>query len=116
MLFRRPERRDPTRAERFVDGLDDDAVTRLGMRFTGFVQGVGFRYTQLNVATKLGVTGWVRNMDDGSVTSAWQGTGASLKAMVAEIRAYYGKYGAAFSIVSAEPAPLEEESSFEVRI
>ena len=55
-------------------------------------------------------------MDDGSVTSAWQGTGASLKAMVAEIRAYYGKYGAAFSIVSAEPAPLEEESSFEVRI
>ena len=40
----------------------------------GRVQGVGFRmYVQQN-AMDLGVTGWVRNMEDGTVDMELQGT------------------------------------------
>lgn len=33
----------------------------------GMVQGVGFRYSTQREAQRLGVTGYARNMDDGSV-------------------------------------------------
>lgn len=39
----------------------------------GQVQGVGFRYRAQYAAQSLGLTGWVRNEDDGSVTLEVQG-------------------------------------------
>ena len=36
-------------------------------RVRGRVQGVGFRYFVEHSAKGLGVSGWVRNVDDGSV-------------------------------------------------
>ena len=36
--------------------------------FYGDVQGVGFRYRALHAANFLGITGWVRNEWDGSVS------------------------------------------------
>ena len=42
--------------------------------FSGWVQGVGFRYRARHAAELLGATGWVRNEDDGSVTMEIQGT------------------------------------------
>ncbi|MBR3314481.1 MAG: acylphosphatase [Atopobiaceae bacterium] len=44
------------------------------MRYTGRVQAVGFRFTIDGCASEAGVTGWVRNMDDGSVVCEAQGT------------------------------------------
>ena len=42
-------------------------------RFYGRVQGVGFRYKLRHLAASYGVTGWVRNVYDGSVTAQMQG-------------------------------------------
>ena len=42
--------------------------------FRGWVQGVGFRYRARHAADIYGVTGWVRNEPDGSVSMEIQGT------------------------------------------
>ncbi|SUG06060.1 acylphosphatase [Salmonella enterica subsp. enterica serovar Pullorum] len=55
----------------------------------GRVQGVGFRYTTQHEAQRLGLTGYAKNMDDGSVevVALWR-RGAGRKAhQVAERRA-----------------------------
>ena len=41
--------------------------------FSGWVQGVGFRWRAKNAAGLYGCTGWVRNEWDGSVTMELQG-------------------------------------------
>ena len=40
---------------------------------TGQVQGVGFRYTALAQARRLGLAGWVRNREDGAVEGVASG-------------------------------------------
>jgi acylphosphatase len=35
--------------------------------YTGRVQGVGFRYSAKQVASGFDVTGWIKNLDDGTV-------------------------------------------------
>ncbi len=35
--------------------------------YSGYVQGVGFRYTVKNIASGYEVTGWVKNLPDGRV-------------------------------------------------
>ena len=44
------------------------------MNFSGRVQGVGFRFTATNAANKFGLTGFVKNEYDGSVTIEVQGS------------------------------------------
>lgn len=48
-------------------------VETLAARITGKVQGVGFRIATVRQAHSLGVTGWVRNLEDGSVEVLLQG-------------------------------------------
>lgn len=51
----------------------DSRVETLEVRITGRVQGVGFRIAAVRHAHMLGVTGWVRNADDGAVEALLQG-------------------------------------------
>ena len=57
---------------------DTEEELRLFIVFEGTVQGVGFRWTTQSLAERAGVTGWVRNMDDGTVEAEMQGTGHAI--------------------------------------
>jgi acylphosphatase len=52
---------------------------------SGRVQGVGFRCFVQASARSLGITGWVRNMEDGTVHMEIQGTGEQLDVLTAKI-------------------------------
>jgi acylphosphatase len=54
-------------------------------RITGRVQGVGFRYFVFRRASEIGVTGWVRNMADGSVETVVTGSDEQLRRMAASL-------------------------------
>ena len=53
---------------------------------TGRVQGVGFRMFVQQNALELGITGWVKNMDDGTVTMEVQGTQEAIDRLETIIR------------------------------
>ena len=50
-------------------------------RVHGIVQGVGFRYAAVSRARALHLSGYVRNMDDGSVEVVAEGPAAALSQM-----------------------------------
>ena len=58
--------------------------------FTGRVQGVGFRWRALYAAQGLGLSGWVKNETDGSVTLEVQGEALAISEFLREVRG--GKY------------------------
>ena len=63
----------------------DYTVIRRRIAFYGCVQAVGFRWRAMQAAKLYGVTGWVRNEYDGSVTMEIQGTAADIEAVVATL-------------------------------
>ena len=50
--------------------------------FSGRVQGVGFRYTSKQVARRFDVTGWVKNLPDGTVQMVVEGLPDELESYV----------------------------------
>lgn len=53
---------------------------------SGTVQGVGYRYFVRSNAKKLGLTGWVRNAEDGGVEAVFQGDKDKIEEMIALCR------------------------------
>jgi len=62
------------------------------MIFTGTVQGVGFRFTTCRVARRFDVTGWVKNLPDGTVEVVAEGADEDLEALRAAILSAMGAY------------------------
>ncbi|MBA4039829.1 MAG: acylphosphatase [Planctomyces sp.] len=55
------------------------------VRYTGRVQGVGFRATAQRLAAALAVSGWVRNEPDGSVLLEAQGREHDVRELLGRI-------------------------------
>lgn len=49
---------------------------------SGFVQGVGFRSFVKHHASKLGLTGWVKNLPDNRVEAVFQGSKENIEKMI----------------------------------
>lgn len=56
------------------------------VRITGRVQGVGYRAFTQEMARSLGITGWVRNEDDGSVSALIAGEREAVDKMLTAFR------------------------------
>lgn len=61
--------------------MDDSAHARLSLRIRGRVQGVGYRAATRKQARALGLRGWVRNEQDGSVRVVAEGPREGLVAL-----------------------------------
>lgn len=49
---------------------------------TGSVQGVGYRYSTMDEAGRLGVKGWVRNVPDGRVEAVFEGSRNTVETLI----------------------------------
>ena len=58
-------------------------MKRVQLKIAGRVQGVGFRYSALDEARHLGLTGWVRNTRDGAVELVAEGQEDALRLLLA---------------------------------
>ncbi len=61
-------------------------LKQLRAEIRGRVQGVGFRHTTMQTASRIGCTGWVRNNRDGTVTCVAQGTDEQLQQLIAFLK------------------------------
>lgn len=135
MFWRREERRGAAAAESIADlirearggGSPDEApeepprdaegraLIRRRYRYVGQVQGVGFRWTSQRIANALGIAGWVRNEDDGSVTLVLQGTQDQLGAFATKLAETLSRY-ARYTVAGREDEPVRAgETVFKVR-
>jgi acylphosphatase len=62
--------------------MPKDRQTVVQARVTGQVQGVGFRAWTQSTARRMGLRGWVRNRDDGSVLALLAGPESEVLQMV----------------------------------
>ena len=77
--------------------------------FYGRVQGVGFRYYAVQKANQLGLTGWVKNLYDGSVEMEVEGQEELIDQLIIFLqnRTYIW-----IELIDAKKIPLQQDSSF----
>jgi DNA ligase D-like protein (predicted 3'-phosphoesterase) len=80
---------------------------------TGAVQGVGFREATRRRARELGLLGWVRNDEDGSVAVHAEGAPAAVDALIAFL--HEGPRAAVVGHVAVESVKVEGHEQFAIR-
>jgi acylphosphatase len=80
-----------------------DKLVRAMLLISGHVQGVGYRAFTRHAATRRGLVGGVRNLDDGQVEAEVEGMKNLVEAMIGELR--IGPPGARVLTVQVEWAP-----------
>lgn len=112
----RAGRISPCETELLFELSKDNRPVRLSLLFSGSVQGVGFRWTNQEIARERNLTGWVRNQPDGTVRMEIQGTAKAIAAHLERIHAYYRCFGNRIWLDSSrELDRVEGEADFEVR-
>ena len=90
------------------------AKSRVKVIVKGIVQGVNFRYYSQRQAAKFNITGWVKNLPDGSVAGVFEGDEQDVEAMVQWCRR--GPPSAQVTELIAQPEEYRGEfSSFSVK-
>jgi acylphosphatase len=80
---------------------------------SGRVQGVNFRVSTRNAAREAGVVGWVRNLSDGRVEAAFEGSNAAVRRLVSWC--YSGPPAAEVERVELSwEDPINSEDSFSI--
>lgn len=95
---------------------DGRAPVRYRFLFTGNVQGVGFRWTNQGTARELGLTGWVLNLNDGSVEMEIQGPSGAIIKHLDTVHAYYSRMRCRVWLTEAQALDVQSnETGFSVR-
>jgi len=88
-------------------------VASCRFRVCGRVQGVGYRYFALRTAMQLGVGGFARNLDDGSVEVLAEGSPESLTRFEEALRR--GPSFAEVQAVERSASPPRGDADFHIR-
>ncbi|MDZ7708958.1 MAG: acylphosphatase [Roseovarius sp.] len=90
--------------------MTDKVATEV--RISGKVQGVSYRAFVQRAARRRRVTGWVRNMPDGSVSAHLEGSEDAVRGLVNDLR--IGPPMARVTDVDRSPATPEGAQGFEI--
>ncbi|TIL75261.1 MAG: acylphosphatase [Mesorhizobium sp.] len=85
----------------------EDGRKAVRVRLMGRVQGVSFRVWTRTEAERLGLSGWVRNEEDGSVTALIVGADGAVSTMLD--RLWKGPTGASVSSVTSQDVDAGRE-------
>ncbi len=88
-------------------------LTRRQIHYAGNVQGVGFRFTVLQIAADLDVRGYVRNLHDGRVLLVVEGRHETAETLIRAIAERMEGYVA--ETMDLTLPPTNEFSQFEIR-
>jgi acylphosphatase len=80
---------------------------------SGRVQGVGYRFSTLDRANELGISGWVRNLPDRRVEAVFEGSQTAVEEMIQWCDR--GPRGAVVNDVAVEYEVPEGLQGFEIR-
>lgn len=84
-------------------------MIRRHLIFYGRVQGVGFRYYAVHKARHLGLTGWVRNLYDGTVEMEVQGLEEQIDQLIQFLD---GRHFISITGIDVKKMALKEERDF----
>ncbi len=91
----------------------NESPQRREIYFSGWVQGVGFRYMTRNIAARFDVRGFVKNLPDGRVLLVVEGVARTLDEFVAAIETEMDRY--VHSAQSTVLPATDEFTRFEIR-
>jgi len=86
--------------------MNQDAIITRHLVVHGLVQGVGYRWSMVQAAQRLGVRGWVRNRRDGKVEALVAGEPDAVEALV-----HWARQGPAGARVEAVDVTEAEAAS-----
>lgn len=80
-------------------------MKQLHLWISGRVQGVGFRHFTTQQARALGLSGWVKNLNDGRVEAVLKGSGNAINEMLSQLE--QGPRLASVKQIEKEEEPID---------